>query len=327
MALHEGVRRWSFNAQVVTLQRRCRHKKVCWVCATRGHPEGEGKHSSTRDSPQNAPIFRQDHYAILGVSSDASAVDIKLAFRQLARKYHPDVNIDSGAADTFKTIRHAYETLSNETSRHVYDHSLRVQARKRAYNGHPNRAMYRRRGAYYKQYGMSYTNALDDEAIYDWNSSIRREGFENYYNGGKDYVHKEVSESCDKERGPSFRQGWADSIVDVVILFSLVGFIWHTLGAQLALTYFVFFIPHNTEHSPWYRFASLMAWLIGGTKGLALQYGIVTTGWLYGKSHDMILALALSLFWMEAHFPDGFAVPRGALLLMAHLCIGGLLPR
>ncbi|KAI5073344.1 hypothetical protein GOP47_0011357 [Adiantum capillus-veneris] len=304
------------------------YKKVFWVCSVRSHSGGEGRHSSGRHNPQNGTLAGQDHYALLGISSDASPLDIKLAFRQLARKYHPDVNNDSGAVDAFKTIRQAYETLSDNTTRNVYDHSLRAQAhaaRKRGHKNHQNRSGVERTEGY-KQSRSPYGNAVDYEVSYDPTESFRREGHAEYFYGGKGFAFEEVTESCDERKGPSLREGWADSLMNVVTIFCLVGFIWHTLGAQLALTYFVFFIPHNTEHSRWYRFASLMAWLVGGTKGLALHYGIVTTGWLYGKSHDMILALALLVFWMEAHFPHIFAVPRGAILLMAHTCLGMCFP-
>lgn len=83
-------------------------------------------------------------------------------------------------------------------------------------------------------------------------------------------------------------------------------------------------MPHNKEHTAWYRFASLVAWLIGGTRGVALQYGIVTTGWLYGKGYGMALAFVLSAIWLESHLPHAFPVPRGAILLITYLCLGGM---
>jgi molecular chaperone DnaJ len=64
----------------------------------------------------------KDFYAALGVAKDASASDIKKAYRELARKYHPDVNQDNAqAADRFKEISEAYDVLSDDASRREYD--------------------------------------------------------------------------------------------------------------------------------------------------------------------------------------------------------------
>lgn len=60
-------------------------------------------------------------YDTLDVSHDASAEDIKKAYRRLARKYHPDVNKDAGAEEKFKEINAAYEILSDEQKRRQYD--------------------------------------------------------------------------------------------------------------------------------------------------------------------------------------------------------------
>lgn len=65
----------------------------------------------------------KDYYSVLGVVRDASADDIKKAFRQLARKYHPDVAKNKASAeDKFKEINEAYEVLSDPEKRRKYDH-------------------------------------------------------------------------------------------------------------------------------------------------------------------------------------------------------------
>ena len=64
----------------------------------------------------------KDYYKTLGVKKDASAADIKKAFRKLARKHHPDVNQgDKAAEEKFKDINEAYEVLSDEEKRAKYD--------------------------------------------------------------------------------------------------------------------------------------------------------------------------------------------------------------
>ncbi|MDD3420413.1 MAG: molecular chaperone DnaJ [Candidatus Gastranaerophilales bacterium] len=63
----------------------------------------------------------QDYYEILGVEKTASKDEIKRAFRQLARKYHPDVNDAPDAEEKFKQLGKAYEVLSDDEKRAVYD--------------------------------------------------------------------------------------------------------------------------------------------------------------------------------------------------------------
>lgn len=62
-----------------------------------------------------------NYYSILGVSKDASQDDIKKAFRNQARKYHPDVNKEPGAEEKFKEISEAYEVLGDAEKRKTYD--------------------------------------------------------------------------------------------------------------------------------------------------------------------------------------------------------------
>lgn len=60
-------------------------------------------------------------YETLGVSENASAEEIKKAYRKLARKYHPDINKDESAIEKFKEINAAYEVLSDKEKKLKYD--------------------------------------------------------------------------------------------------------------------------------------------------------------------------------------------------------------
>lgn len=64
----------------------------------------------------------KDHYRTLGVPDNASEQDIKLAYRRLAKRYHPDVNAGAkGAEERFKEITEAYNILSDFSLRRAYD--------------------------------------------------------------------------------------------------------------------------------------------------------------------------------------------------------------
>ena len=62
-----------------------------------------------------------DYYETLGVSRDASAEDIKKAYRKLARQYHPDVNDSDDAHERFKEIGRAFQVLSDPQKKQIYD--------------------------------------------------------------------------------------------------------------------------------------------------------------------------------------------------------------
>ncbi len=66
-------------------------------------------------------MTRRDFYEILGVDRNASADEIKKAFRQKARELHPDVNKAPDAEENFKELGQAYEVLMDENKRSMYD--------------------------------------------------------------------------------------------------------------------------------------------------------------------------------------------------------------
>ena len=63
----------------------------------------------------------KDYYQTLGVDKNASADDIRRAYRKLAKQYHPDVNKEPGAEEKFKEINEAYDVLGDEQKKARYD--------------------------------------------------------------------------------------------------------------------------------------------------------------------------------------------------------------
>ena len=73
-----------------------------------------------------AQVADRDLYEVLGVDSDASDAQLRVAYRRLARELHPDVNPDPQAQARFAELSKAYKTLSDSEARAEYDRSRSV---------------------------------------------------------------------------------------------------------------------------------------------------------------------------------------------------------
>ncbi len=66
-------------------------------------------------------MAKRDYYEVLGISKTATDDEIKKAYRQLAKKYHPDTSTEENAAEKFKEVQEAYEVLKDPQKRSNYD--------------------------------------------------------------------------------------------------------------------------------------------------------------------------------------------------------------
>ncbi|MCB0795674.1 MAG: J domain-containing protein [Flavobacteriales bacterium] len=74
---------------------------------------------------EHMPQYPQyDHYKLLGLGRNSSASQLKVRFRSLAKRYHPDVNGSPRAAEVFRAIHEAYRVLSDAQLRKEYDELL-----------------------------------------------------------------------------------------------------------------------------------------------------------------------------------------------------------
>lgn len=94
-------------------------------------------------------VRKKNYYEVLNVAKDASQADIKVAYRKLAMKVHPDVNDAEDAHDMFVVLSKAYDVLYDETARRNYD--LYGERGLDGFSGHASDAMWDELGEWNKQ--------------------------------------------------------------------------------------------------------------------------------------------------------------------------------
>lgn len=83
-----------------------------------GFPGGGGGHEHFMGGQEREEVNTEEHYETLGISKGASQTEVKKAFRNLAKKNHPD---KGGDEEKFKEMQNAYEILSDPEKRELYD--------------------------------------------------------------------------------------------------------------------------------------------------------------------------------------------------------------
>ena len=101
----------------------------------------------------------KDYYKVMGVSQTATDKEIKLAYRRLARKYHPDISKEKDAEEHFKEVGEAYEVLKDPEKRKVYDQYMK----------NPNQQQSRGPSSYQHSPGESFA---DEQSAYDFFESL-----------------------------------------------------------------------------------------------------------------------------------------------------------
>jgi len=124
----------------------------------------------------------KDYYKILGVSKNADVKDIKIAYRKLARKYHPDLNPAEGVGEKFKEIAEAYEVLKDTGRRAKFDELLEY--------GDQSSQGFQPPPGWQQNQHTSHGNPADDAHFSDFFNSIFSGGFDqSHYNSSAQPHH------------------------------------------------------------------------------------------------------------------------------------------
>ncbi|KAK7336256.1 hypothetical protein VNO77_16792 [Canavalia gladiata] len=258
--------------------------------------------SSSSSSPTAAINNGQNHYAVLGVARSATAAEIKRAYRLLARKYHPDVSKDPHAAELFKSIRHAYEVLSNEATRIQYDQELQFSHKP-----------YRER--------WSYSTELEDQVrVYRWAHMRRKMHSERYwehYNVNEGYYSSETDEeedegNLDEERG---------SFIEVIRSAFMSLLLFQTFGSRLSLTFSSLMALFDKKLDAGYKIGYVIAWILGGAGGLLLTLCLSFASCVCGKTSSSVVALVMVAMWVGSYLARYAPLPQGALLALLYMSI------
>ena len=141
VSLRRGFR-GAFPALRVSRETRCRSRRVAYLKAA----------------------LTSDPYEVLGVSSDASIEEIKLAYRKRTKALHPDVNPSPNAAESFRRVNRAYAVVSDASRRSLFDLGRDLEARD---EGFAPDGETRRRAARERYGSVSPSNAGPDDGYWD----------------------------------------------------------------------------------------------------------------------------------------------------------------
>ncbi|KAM5550325.1 hypothetical protein ABKV19_027488 [Rosa sericea] len=270
----------------------------------RGRGGGGRARWITASSSVNGYGGHQNHYGVLGLTRYATSADIKRAYRLLARKYHPDVSKDSQAGQVFKSIRQAYEILSNEATRIEYDQELKIQKETgRQYRGKRN-----------------YSPEFEDGVrIYKWaevRQKRKRERQWEHYNVNEETSYGKPDEASEgepsQERG-SFSEVLRSAFVSLLLL--------QIFGSRLSLTFSSLMALFDRKLDAGYKIGYVIAWILGGRGGILLTLCLSFASWVCGKTSSSMVALVVVAMWVGSNLARFAPLPQGALLTLLYMSI------
>lgn len=162
-----------------------------------------------------------NYYEILGVSKNATADEIKKAYRTLAFKYHPDRNQGNAEAEEkFKQISAAYDVLGDEAKRRQYDmgYSTDSYSNSSAYSSNQN---------YQRQYQYTYQNPFGDDNFWEWfNGANFRNRYQQTQRAQGNYSQYNYSNNEEKQTRSSYFSTFILKALQTIVGLMFFRFSW-----------------------------------------------------------------------------------------------------
>ncbi|EAR92052.1 chaperone DnaJ (macronuclear) [Tetrahymena thermophila SB210] len=185
----------------------------------------------------NAAVFilanQKNPYKVLGLPTTATDEQIQKKFRELSKKYHPDINKDPKAAEVYSEITSAYEILSNPTSKQKYFDEVDRQ------NQRSNQFNFQNWG--YQNYGYHQNSQVKQQNYKKkWNELFQKrhsQSYQSYYqNKKRSYQPSSTSKFGwikDKLSSLLFGGGFSDILIYGAIIFLVIKLFGNLVHVQM----------------------------------------------------------------------------------------------
>ncbi len=159
---------------------------------------GKGEEASL-DMEARLVASKKNHYDALGVSRSCTEAEIKVAYRKLALKFHPDRNSSPAAEEAFKVISAAHECLSDSQKRHIYD---QVGTEASQFSGADSQQQFRSRNSFGQSaYFEQQINPEDIIRAFFGNMNFGQQQHQSQYSNRQRQTHDQRRAQANAQQG------------------------------------------------------------------------------------------------------------------------------
>lgn len=204
----------------------------------------------------------------------------------------------------FKSIRRAYEVLSNEVTRNQYDRSLKFAQQP-----------YRKK--------WSYSTEFDDEIrMYKWaklRQKMHNEAYWERYNFNEGYYTSSETEEEEEDEEEKLQE--RGSFIEVLRSAFISLLLFKIFGSRASLTFSSLTALFDRKLDTGYKIGYVMAWILGGRGGIMLTLCLSFASWVCGKTSSSVVSLVVVAMWVGSYLASYAPLPQGALLTLIYMSI------